>query len=167
VHLKDVREPSHRRPDLRVAQNFSYCVFKERAEMLAYLRAAHQDLAPRGVYVMDLHGGPEATEETEEVRRVGGFQYVWEQAWPGTGEYVCHIHFRFPDGTRMQRAFTYRWRMWYLTELKDLLREAGFREVHAYFEGTAENGTEGNGIFRKGVRGENCASWIAYLAAAK
>ena len=169
VHLKDVREPSFVRPDLRVAQNFSYCVFRERAEMLAYLTAAHRDLAKDGIYVLDLHGGPEATEEIEETRRVGGFTYVWDQAafWPGTAEYLAHIHFRFRDGTSLERAFTYRWRMWYLTELKDLLREAGFERVQAYFEGTDENGVDGNGIFRKGLRGENCASWIAYLAALK
>lgn len=169
VHLKDVCEPSFVPPDLRVAQNFSYCVFRERREMLAYLRAAHEDLAEDGIYVLDLHGGPDATEEIEEVRRLGGFQYVWDQAgfWPGTGEYLCHIHFRFPDGTCLERAFTYRWRLWYLTELKDLLLEAGFERVFSYFEGTDENGVDGNGIFRKGLRGENCASWIAYLAAVK
>ena len=76
VHLKDVREPSHRPPDIRAAQNFSYCIFHERAEMLAYLRAARDDLADDGVFVMDLHGGPEATEEMEEVRDCGGFDYV-------------------------------------------------------------------------------------------
>jgi SAM-dependent methyltransferase len=169
VHMKDVRAPSHRRPDVRAAQNFSYCIFRERAEMLEYLRAAHDDLAPDGVFVMDLHGGPEATEEMEEVRDCGGFDYVWDQDqfWPGTGEYVCHIHFRFPDGTELKRAFSYRWRMWYLTELKDLLLEAGFQQVWSYFEGTDKNGVDGNGIFRKGVRGENCESWLAYLAAAR
>ena len=57
--------------------------------------------------------------------------------------------------------------MWYLTELKDLLLEAGFSQVWPYFEGTDANGVDGNGVFRKGVRGENCESWLAYLAAAK
>jgi SAM-dependent methyltransferase len=169
VHLKDVREPSRKRPDVRCAQNFSYCVFHTRAEMLAYFRAVCADLADDGVFVLDLHGGPESTEEMEEVRDCGGFDYVWDQDefWPGTGEYNCYIHFRFPDGTELKRAFSYRWRMWYLTELKDILADAGFSRVTAYFEGTDENGEDGNGIFRKGVRGENCESWIAYLAAEK
>ncbi len=169
VHLADVREPSDRRPDVRAAQNFSYCIFHEREEMLEYLKAAYDDLADDGVFVMDLHGGPEATEEMEEVRECEGFDYVWDQDqfWPGTGEYVCYIHFRFKDGSEMKRAFTYKWRMWYLTELKDLLKEAGFERVWSYFEGTDKNGVDGNGIFRKGVRGENCESWLAYLAAAK
>jgi len=169
-HLKDVRAPSHVRPDVRVAQNFSYCCFHTRDEMLEYFRAVHADLADDGIFVMDLHGGPEATEEMEEEREIEeGFTYVWDQDafWPGTGEYVCYIHFRFEDGTEMKRAFTYKWRMWYLTELRDILSDAGFSKVTSYFEGTDENGEDGNGIFRKGVRGENCESWIAYLAAEK
>ena len=32
---------------------------------------------------------------------------------------------------------------------------------------TDEDGESGNGIFRRGVRGENCESWIAYLVALK
>ena len=167
VHLKDVRAPSHRPADLRVAQNFSYCVFKTRAELLEYFRAARESLAPGGVFVIDMHGGSEATEEMEEKTRLPGFTYVWDQVsfFPGTAEYTCHIHFRFPDGSELRRAFTYRWRMWYLTELKDALLEAGFASVDTYFEGDDEAGTGGNGVFRKGVRGENCLSWIAYLAA--
>jgi SAM-dependent methyltransferase len=167
VHFKDVREPGHRRYDLRVAQNFSYCVFKTRGELLAYFRAARESLVDDGVFVIDLHGGSEATEVMEETKRCGGFTYVWDQAsyWPGTGEYRCHIHFRFPDGTQLKRAFSYDWRFWSLTELRDVMLDAGFRRVDSYFEGTDEDGESGNGVFRIGLRGENCASWIAYLAA--
>lgn len=169
AHLKDVRAPGHRRYDLRVAQNFSYCVFKTRRELLEYFRAARESLVDDGVFVIDLHGGSEATEVMEEDKRCGGFTYVWEQAayWPGTGEYRCHIHFRFKDGTELKRAFTYDWRFWHLTELRDVLHDAGFRRVDSYFEGTAADGESGNGIFRVGTRGENCASWIAYLAASR
>lgn len=154
--------------DLRVAQNFSYWVFSERRELLEYFRVARQSLVEDGLFVIDLYGGTEANEEMEEERRIEeGFTYVWDQHefWPGTGEFVCHIHFQFKDGTRMRKAFTYRWRFWNLTELKDLLYEAGFTQVDAYFEGTDEDGESGNGVFEKDLRGENCASWLAYLVA--
>ncbi len=154
--------------DVRVAQNFSYWVFSERRELLEYFRIAREGLAPDGLFVIDLYGGTEANEEMEEERRIEeGFTYVWDQHefWPGTGEFVCHIHFHFRDGTRMRKAFTYRWRFWNLTELKDLLSEAGFSQVDAYFEGTDEDGESGNGVFEKDERGENCASWLAYLVA--
>jgi hypothetical protein len=167
AHLEDVRTKGRRPADVRVAQNFSYCVFKTRAELLGYFRAARAGLARDGVFIIDLHGGSEATEVLEESQRCGGFTYVWDQAsfWPGTGETVNYIHFRFPDGTQLHRAFRYHWRMWYLTELRDLLFEAGFGRVERYFEGTDADGVSGNGRFRRGVRGEDCASWIAYLVA--
>lgn len=169
VHLKDVREPGHRNYDVRVAQNFSYCVFKTRAEMLDYFEKAHASLGDEGIFTLDLYGGGESTDEVEEETKLSGFTYVWEQASfaPGTGDYRTYITFRFPDGTQMKRVFTYDWRMWYLTELVDLLLEAGFERVDRYFEGSSADGTGGNGVFRKGLRGENCASWIAYLVAVK
>jgi hypothetical protein len=168
VHLKDVRELGHRAPDVRIAFNFSYWTLRTRDELVEYFRAARKSLADDGLFAIDLYGGPEATEELEDKRRCGGFTYVWKQAsfWPGTGDYTCKILFRFPDGSELD-AFTYKWRMWYLTELRDALHDAGFAQVDAYFEGTDEKGTGGDGNFRRGVRGENCEAWLAYLVALK
>ena len=166
VHLKDVREAGHRKPDLRIALNFSYWVFKTRHEMLDYFRAAHASLVDDGVFVIDLYGGPSATLEEKDQRACGGFTYVWDQEsfFPASGDYKCHIHFRFPDGSEF-KAFSYDWRMWTLTELRDVLLDAGFSSVDAYFEGTDKKGTGGNGIFRRSLRGENCEAWLSYLAA--
>lgn len=171
LHMKDVRAPSHRPPDIRLAQNFSYSVFKERAELLGYFEAARESLAKDGIFVIDVYGGFEATAEMEETRKIeGGFTYVWDQAryMPGTGDYLCHIHFRFRDGTEMKKAFSYDWRYWSMPELKDLLREAGFRHVDSFFEQTDDEDGGGNGVFVKddtGVTSEDCAGWIAYMVA--
>jgi len=170
LHMKDVRESSHKKPDVRAAQNFSYMVFKTREEMRGYLQAAYDDLARDGVFVMDIYGGPESMEEMEEVRKIEeGFTYVWDQAvyWPATGDYKAHIHFRFKDGTEMKKAFTYEWRLWTLTEMQDLLREVGFKTVEQYWEGTDEDGESGNGVYRKSRKGENCLAWVTYLVAYK
>lgn len=173
LHLKDVRAPGHRAPDIRVAQNFSYSVFKRRGEMLEYFRAAHASLVRDGMFVLDLYGGYEATEEMEESRRIEeGFTYVWDQAryLPGTADYLCHIHFRFRDGTKLRKAFTYDWRYWTLSELRDLLYEAGFARVQSYFEQSDRDDGEGNGEFEldeTGASCEDCAGWVAYLLALK
>jgi len=170
LHLKDVREPSHQGPDVRAAQNFSYFVFKKRAELVEYCRAAYRDLAPDGIFVMDIYGGPESMDEMEEVRKIEeGFTYVWDQAsyWPATGDYRSHIHFRFKDGTEMKRAFSYDWRLWSLMEVKDVLEEVGFARVDTYWEGTDEDGESGNGVYRKSKRGENCQAWVTYLVGIK
>ena len=34
---------------------------------------------------------------------------------------TLHIHFEFPDGSRIERAFGYHWRLWQIPELHDLL----------------------------------------------
>ena len=173
LHRADVRSASDRPADVRVAQNFSYNVFRKRAEMLEYFARARASLAADGIFVIDIYGGYEAIEEMEETRKIeGGFTYVWDQAryLPGTGEYTCHIHFRFRDGTKMEKAFSYVWRYWNITELEDVLAEAGFREVQAWFEQSddPDGDGEGNGQFARDDTGKscrNCAGWIAYLVA--
>ena len=170
LHALDVRAPSAKKPDVRCAQNFSYFVFKRREEMLEYFRSVRRDLAPGGIFVLDIYGGPEAMEEEEEERKIeAGFTYVWDQRRyePATGAYEAHIHFRFRDGSEMKRAFSYDWRLWTLPELKDVLHDAGFPRVDSYWEGTDKDGESGNGIFRRSERGENCPAWVTYLVASR
>ncbi|MEZ6019154.1 MAG: class I SAM-dependent methyltransferase [Planctomycetota bacterium] len=171
-HIAEVRNPASRRPDLTCAQNFSYWCFQTRAEMLGYFKSVYADLGSDGVFVVDLYGGPEALNELEEEREVdgGAFTYVWDQReWqPGTGLYKTAIHFRFRDGSEWENAFEYTWRFWFLTELRDILAEAGFQTIRPYFEGTdEENETEGNGVFEHDEVGENCEAWLAYLICLK
>ena len=79
---------------------------------------------------------------------------------------TCHIHFKFPDKSKLKRAFTYVWRLWTLPEITELLTEAGFKNPTVYWEGTDEDG-EGDGVFTPDDRGEADAGWIAYLSAEK
>ena len=168
LHVKDVREPSDRRPDVRCAQNFSYWVFKTRAELLDYFKRARADLAPGGIFVLDAHGGPESIIEQEDESDVeAGFYYVWDQAWfsPVTHDARFYIHFRFYDGTALNRAFGYDWRFWTIPEIRDALLEAGFSRVDVYWEGTAEDGESGNGIYRRTRHGSNDPAWVTYIVA--
>ena len=170
LHIKDVRDKSSKKPDVRAAQNFSYFVFKERTELLRYIRSAYKDLAKDGVFVMDIYGGPDSMMEVKEERDIEeGFTYVWDQVayWPATGDYKAHIHFEFKDGTSIKRAFTYDWRLWSLTEVIDVMREAGFKEVETFWEGTDSDGESGNGIYRKSRLGENCEAWVTYVVGYK
>ena len=168
---EDARNPSRRSPDVRCAQNFSYWIFKTRPEMLAYFKGVYEDLADNGVFIVDLHGGPESHQELEEETEMddGSFVYVWDQDSinPITGEARLHIHFRFPDSTQMTDAFTYDWRLWGLPELRDIFTEAGFSSSECYWEGTDEDGESGDGIFTQTEDGEACLSYVAYLVAQK
>jgi hypothetical protein len=154
--------------DVIAALNFSYWVFKSRRMLLGYFRRARRSLTADGILVLDAFGGYEACQEIEEHTRHRRFTYVWDQARysPVTGDFQCHIHFRFPDGSRMDRAFSYDWRLWTLPELQELLLEAGFRRVTVYWEGDDGNGG-GNGVFRPDAHGDADATWLAYLVAEK
>ncbi len=154
--------------DLCAAFNFSYWIFEERSVMLRYMRRVYDALKDDGVFFLDMFGGPESFEETREKTKHDGFTYIWEQAefHPVTNHMRCHIHFKFPDGSKIKRAFTYEWRLYTAPELRDLLLEAGFSKVTVYWEGEDEDG-EGNGEFTPDDRGEADLAWIAYVVAEK
>ena len=158
----DTPEP----PDLVLAMNFSYQVFTRRDRLRDYFRSVRESLADDGVFLLDAFGGYDAYREIEEETEHEDFTYVWDQHHydPVTGRLTCYIHFHFPDGSKLKRAFVYHWRLWTLPELQEILREAGFRKVTVYWQGTDEEG-EPDGIFRPVRRGEADAGWIAYLSA--
>jgi len=151
--------------DIQVAFNFSYCIFQERATLLQYFTAVRQSLKRDGLFFLDLHGGSESMDALTEKKKKSGFTYVWEQGRfdPITAHRISHIHFQFPDGTRMRKAFSYDWRIWSLPEVRDLLAEAGFASSDVYWEGTDRSTGEGNGVYRKVTRGENDLSYICYI----
>ena len=73
---------------------------------------------------------------------------------------------RSSDGSRLKKAFAYRWRMWTLAETQDLLRECGFGHVEVYWEGTDKDG-EPNGVYKPSRKGDLAPAWVAYILAFK
>lgn len=169
VRLANVLEVETPPVESVVAMNFSYFIFKERETLVRYFRRVHDALVDGGLFFCDAYGGSDSHLEMEEERSLDGFTYVWDQNHynPITGDVVNHIHFRFPDGSEITRAFTYRWRLWSLPEIQDAMREAGFVRSTVYWEGTDERSGSGNGVFRPSRRGEACQGWIAYIVAEK
>ena len=161
-----VQEP---KAELIAGLNFSYSVFKTREYLGRYVKNAFQSLAPGGLFVLDAWGGGQAQFLMKEKKRQKGFTYVWDQADfdPVTNEILCKIHFEFKDGTRMKNAFTYDWRLWTLPEMRELMDEAGFADIHVLWEGTDSETGDGNGIFKRVERGGDEEAWIAYVIGQK
>lgn len=151
-----------------LAMNFSYYLFKTRDLLGKYFKRVRTSLVDDGIFILDAYGGSDSFVELEEDRKVKGFTYVWDQNSydPITGDVTNYIHFRFPDGSAMNKAFEYHWRLWTLPELTELLEEAGFNSVTIYWEGNDEDG-DGNGEFKPATVGEACEGWIAYIVAEK
>lgn len=159
----NVLEIARPKVDVLAALNFSYCVFKTRALMLAYVKNAHRSLNRDGMLFMDIWGGSESqTEHTDRRSIPGGYTYVWEQRSfdPISFHADCRIHFEFPNGKKLRNAFTYDWRMWTLPELKDIFAEAGFKDIHVLWETSNDKG-QGTGVFRRTERTTDEESWIA------
>ncbi len=166
----DVCDAKTPKVDLACAMNFSFCVFKERGKLLEYLKHARAGMTAKGVLLLEIYGGTESMQELEEDREYDGFTYIWEQESfdPLTHETVCHIHFKFPDRSRIDRAFTYDWRLWTVPELRDLLLEAGFSSVRTFWERLEEDDEDkdmlvGTGEFIEVTSAENQESFLAYV----
>jgi precorrin-6B methylase 2 len=165
----DVRDVDHTRTDLTIAFNFSYFVFKTRSELRHYFERARATLRDQGMLVLDAYGGADAQRTGEEIRDIDGFDYVWDQHRfdPINNHVVNYIHFEFPDGSRMKRAFRYDWRLWSLPEIQETLGEAGFSHSEVYWEGTDRKTGEGNSVFTRRDHAPDDPAWIAYVAAVR
>jgi SAM-dependent methyltransferase len=155
--------------DTVLAMNFSYQIFKTRDDLRVYFSRVNESLSDDGVFFLDAFGGYEAFREMEESTEFDDFTYVWDQYRynPINGHITCLIHFNFPDGSKLRRAFRYDWRLWTLPELQELLIEAGFQQVQVYWEGTDKKTGEGNGKYLPTESGAADAGWICYLSAEK
>ncbi len=177
-----VAPPQVPEADLIAVLNFSICYFTERPRLLAYLAHARRCLAPDGVLVLNTFGGPGAMEPSLDRRAVtptprleseaaiAPFDYTWEhRSYDAvSGVLDCRIHFDVPspDGGRVLRdAFTYRFRLWGLAELREVLLEAGFADAQVWRH--TWDPTQGeDGLFLGPVDTlPDTRQWLAYLVA--
>jgi hypothetical protein len=154
--------------DLTCAMNFSPCVFKTRADLEHYFRVAHAGLRRDGLFVTELYGGSEAGRPFVQRHRRGRSTTVWQQEKVNvvTGDVLCHLHFLFPDGSRMRRAFTYDWRLWSIPELCECLLAAGFARANVYWENEDARGRD-LGTWRLTSDEPNAPTWVAYVVGVK
>jgi SAM-dependent methyltransferase len=158
-------------PDILSAMNFSYWLFKDRDTLKQYFSRAYQSLKEDGIFFLDIYGGYESFRECEEKREIetplGDVTYIWEQASfnPINHDLTCHIHFHFEDDSRLDKAFSYHWRLWTLPEIRELLEDSGFK-VAVYWQGWDEDG-EPDGEFHPASDADSDAGWIAYIVAEK
>jgi len=166
--------------DLICAFNFSYCIFETRQLMRDYFSSARRGLKSEGLLFLDLLGGTATLDVVDEKRDIDdgkeGFTYIWDQLSfnPIDHHMDCAIHFAFPDGSLMENAFTYQWRLWSIPEIRELLLEAGFKKVHFFWEKFMEDKDDsdneyliGTGEYRAVSKVDQQESWLVYIVAQK
>lgn len=166
---KNVLHCEDEKAQIVIAMNFSYMLFKTRAQLLEYFTLVYRSLNDDGVFIIDSYGGHESYKEIKEKTKFKDFTYYWHQKSfnPINGDMQCYIHFKFKDGSKLKKAFSYNWRMWTLPELQEIMTEAGFKNVTVYWEGVDEDTGEGDGIFTPQTQGTDDPSWIAYVSGEK
>lgn len=149
--------------DVTVAFNFSYFIFKKRAELLKYFKQVRKNLNKDGAFFVDIFGGTECFQEMVEETEFKKHSYFWDcdSYNPLTNEVLYYIHFK-SKGTKYEKVFTYDWRHWTVREITELMEEAGFSKVVTYWEGEDEDG-DGDGEFYESKVEENCESWVTYI----
>ena len=166
--LENVLNASTPKVDVCFAFNFSYFIFKKRAELVKYFSAVKEALNDDGVFFIDLFGGPDSqTVMTDEIKH-DDFKYFWECQHfnPLTNDCRFAIHFKLKGEKKRKDVFVYEWRMWGMQELREILEEAGFSKTIGYWEGEDEEG-DGDGNFFATEEAENCDAWVTYIAAIK
>jgi len=170
VHIKEgnVLDPKLPKTDMVAALNFSYYLFKMREDLIKYFKNVYETIKKDGLLIADCFGGSKCMEPNEEETENDGFSYFWDQDTfdPITNEAMFHIHFKIDGQKKIKNVFTYDWRMWTIPELREIMREAGFKKTTVYWEGTTDDG-EGDGEFTPAIKGEDCEAWVAYIMAEK
>lgn len=164
---EDVLEVTTDKVDVIQAYNFSYWFFQERQTMLDYFRRTREALVDDGILFLDVFGGSECYQTQKEKRKLDGFKYIWEQAEFNavTNELKCHIHFHFPDKSKLKKAFSYTWRVWGAKELQEILSEAGFSEAIIYRQKFDDKTDEALDEYIATEEAEDYACWLGYIVA--
>ncbi|MDH5178363.1 MAG: class I SAM-dependent methyltransferase [Gammaproteobacteria bacterium] len=174
--VDDVRNVTEPKVDITCGLNFSYCIFETRDELREYFAKAREGLKDDGMLILDMFGGTECYDELEEETELedNDATYIWEHVSfnPINNHVECAIHFEFPDGSRLEKAFTYAWRFWSLIEIRELLQEAGYSKVRVFWEKFEEDEEddefmEGTGEYYEATEVENQESWMVYIVAEK
>ncbi|EQC43160.1 hypothetical protein [Bacteriovorax sp. DB6_IX] len=156
--------------DIVATFNFSYCLLHERRTLLEYFQKVRESLNEKGMLIMDIFGGSESEIPEIQERDIDNCEYIAPFVFeferkdfnPITRLANYGIHFKYEDGEAITDAFTYHFRMWSITEIRDLLEEAGFAKSYVYWEDFDEEGF-GNGSFYQSEEEENTLNWNAYI----
>ncbi len=169
---QDVRKRNRPQVDVLSAQNFSFWIFKTRAEVINYFKTARANLKSEGIMVMDMMGGGECyTEGHTDKRKIKkgkkGFSYHWTQVSfnPINHDAEFNISFKFADGSWMKQAFVYQWRFWSIPEVREMLAEAGFSDSYVYWD--VEPDENEDSIWKRQQVAPSDPSWICYVVAKK
>lgn len=168
----DVLDVDGPKVDITCALNFSTFIYHDRASLKRYFQSTRRGLMRGGLLVVDAYGGPGAMRAGTQPRQVPadgddspGFTYHWEQRSfdPISHRTECRIHFSLPDGRYLESAFVYKWRLWTLPELIELMLESGFKKAEAWCDRLDPETGSSDGRYRPLRKMPARDDWVAYI----
>ena len=132
--LDDVMQVRRPKVDVVAGLNFSVFGYHHRTTLRQYLRQSRRALSQKGMLIIDVFGGPGATQTKTQTRRDHGLTYQWEQYSfdPITHRIDCRMHFKLRGEGLRHNVFRYDWRLWSLPEICELMLEAGFTATEVW-----------------------------------
>lgn len=166
-----------RKADVITALAFSVGQFHTRPALVQYLAASRKRLNKGGVLVLDLYGGARAFLAGQYVSAFQGLRgetitYTFEQRAANAVSGLVDVALTFAvdsPGKKLQHhrdAFTYHWRLWGLSEMREALQDAGFDTVEVY-ERLEEGADQEAPIHVRDVTATGVLeeAWVAYVVA--
>ena len=113
--------------DLVLAENFSWGVFHAQSELLRYFENARLSCNDEGALIFDVMAGHDLKKKWRREHDDWAFGERTYDPLTNVGTFVLEL---FDDDAKgLIDAFVYRWRLYDLAHLRELLLQAGFSEV--------------------------------------
>ncbi|ODQ54436.1 hypothetical protein SAICODRAFT_6190 [Saitoella complicata NRRL Y-17804] len=121
--------------DIIVVLNYGAFYFHTRPLLLQYFKKSLTSLNPDGVLICDMFGGTTRTSATPSslhkriLDKDTTYTFTSTAFSMTSGTLKCALNFYFSDGSKLEGAFKYHFRVWSMLELKEAMLEAGFKDV--------------------------------------
>lgn len=96
---------------------------------------------PTGPVIANVKQAKQKSRREKSLKRFFWYEWYQRECQSLTGRVRCDINFELParsvfndtgKSKRIERAFTYDWRLWSIPEIRDAMHDAGFRTVEVY-----------------------------------
>ncbi|KAJ1937152.1 hypothetical protein EC988_007976, partial [Linderina pennispora] len=133
------------RVDIIASLNYAMCYFHQRQDLIRYLKHSLKNLNDFGLLFCDIFGGVEATKSgISNIRDLGSFKYYFHQHSYDLMNNTIRfsLGFKMRDGSVLKNCFSYEFRVYTVSDLKEAMLEAGFDDVSVWISPRTRDGDE-------------------------
>lgn len=155
-------------PDVICAYNFALFFFETRKDLIKYLKIVYNNLKRDGIFIFDVLGGESIQQDGKSTKKLSGdviYEFSHTGIDPITNFLNIDITFKFKDGSKLKSCFTYKWRIWSITDLREAVEEAGFKRTTVWFP--QQDDDDADVHYEPTSTAEQRDSWNCYVVCTK